>query len=65
MALVRERCDEVALLDAGSLVALDRPDVVIARHLDRGDAPVLVPAERRLYEVPGRTRASRRLRGAS
>jgi ABC-type polysaccharide/polyol phosphate transport system ATPase subunit len=65
MALVRERCDEVALLDAGRLVALDRPEVAIARHLDRGEAPGLVPAERRLYEVPGRTRASRRLRGAS
>ncbi len=61
MALVQEHCDEVAVLERGSLAMVGPPAEAIAYHLDRrrtvGDPD---PAERGLYEPTWRSRARRR-----
>jgi ABC-type polysaccharide/polyol phosphate transport system ATPase subunit len=64
MALIREHCDEVAVLERGSLALVGDPGEATAYHLDRRRAASPAdPSERRLYETSWRTRAARRRRG--
>ena len=65
MELVRRNCDEVAVLERGSLVQVSAPPEAVAYYLDRRAATVdeTPVGERRLFETYGRARAARRRRG--
>ncbi len=64
MELVREHCQEVALLEQGRVVSSGPPDEVVARYLEVGGRPESARAEQRLYRARGKTMAARRKRGA-
>jgi lipopolysaccharide transport system ATP-binding protein len=65
LGLVRRHCDRAALLDGGNLVEVGPPADVVEHHAvsvrSAPDDPL--PADRRLFEVSDRARASRRRRG--
>ena len=65
LALVRRHCDRAALLDHGRLVEVGVPADVVERHAAaaRSAPRDPLPADRGLFEVSERARASRRRRG--
>ncbi len=65
LGLVRRHCDRAALLDRGLLVEVGPPADVVERHASsvRSAPDDPLPADRRLFEVSDRARASRRRRG--
>ena len=61
MALVRDHCDEVAVLDAGRVSCLAAPDEAIAHHLaERNRHSEPGPGDRGLYDASSRAPAARR-----
>ena len=65
LGLVRRLCDRAALLDGGRLVEVGPPAEVVERHAAsvRSAPGDPLPADRRLFEISDRARASRRRRG--
>ncbi len=62
--LVRAHCDQVAVLDRGTLVGFGSTEETLARHRPEPGGLDAPDADERLYAVGGKTRAARRKRGA-
>ena len=64
MALVRDHCDEVAVLDAGRVSCRADPDEAIAHHLaERRRHIEPGPGDRGLYDSSRRAPAAQRRKG--
>lgn len=61
--LVRTRCDEVAVLDAGELVLVDDADTAVAAYLRAGGRRDASPADAGIFGHRGRSAAARRVKG--
>ncbi len=64
MAMVRERCDEVAVLDAGELVVLSDAAGAVDAYLGAGGAGRAEPADGGMFGHRGRSAAARRKKAA-